>query len=159
VAEHFSDYDKFFLSLSQARKSRAGKTFEHILKPLFDKCNIPYSFQAVVNGKPDFIIPDRESYLQAPQNTLVVTAKRTVRERWRQIATEGARGFRFYLATIDKKISKNTLDEMSQNQVSLLIPQPVIDEIEIYQNHNIIYSYETLFKKLIPHCLDLWENR
>ena len=100
------DYNKFFLSLSQARKSRAGKTFEYILKALFDKCEIPYSYQPVVNGNPDFIIPDKESYLDAPQNTLVVTLKRTTKERWRQVSTEGARGYRFFLATIDKKITK-----------------------------------------------------
>jgi len=157
AAQHFSEYDSFFLSLSQSRKSRAGKTFENILKLLLEKCEIPFSFQPDVDdGRPDFIIPGRNEYLEAPQEALVLTAKRTVRERWRQITTEGARGFRFYLATIDENISKKQLDEMNKHQVSLLIPQPIIDKKDIYKNHSIVYSYKDLFNRLIPHCIEFW---
>ena len=158
VTRYFSDYNKFFLSLSQARKSRAGKTFEYILKALFDKCEIPYSYQPVVNGNPDFIIPGKESYLDAPQNTLVVTLKRTTKERWRQVSTEGARGYRFFLATIDKKITNKQLDEMAQNQVTLLIPEHIINEKKIYRDHSIVYNYKELFTRFIPQCLELWNN-
>jgi hypothetical protein len=153
IANQFKDLDKFFLSLAQARRSRAGITFEAIIRLLFEKLDIPHSYQPVVNGKPDFIVPGKEEYLRAPQDTIVVTAKRTVRERWRQITTEGARGYRFFLATIDKDISGTTLNEMAQNQVTLIIPQAIIDEKKVYQNHSVVKNYKYLFDSIIPHCL------
>ena len=146
--------DDFFLSLAQARKSRAGKTFETIIRLLFEKLEIPHSYQPVVNGRPDFIVPGKEEYIRAPQDTIVVTAKRTVRERWRQITTEGARGYRFFLATIDRNISGTTLNEMAQNQVTLIIPQAIIDEKTVYQNHSVIKNYKDLFDSIIPHSLE-----
>ena len=154
AANQFEKLDNFFLSLAQARKSRAGKTFETIIRLLFEKLDIPHSYQPVVNGKPDFIVPGKEEYLRAPQDTIVVTAKRTVRERWRQITTEGARGYRFFLATIDKDISGTTLNEMAQNQVTLIIPQAIIDEKKAYQNHSIVKNYKDLFDSHIPHSLE-----
>ena len=157
VVKYFNEYDSFFLSLAQARKSRAGGTFEKILKGIFDATEIPYSYQAVVNGKPDFIIPGKDQYMQSPQDTLIITLKRTTRERWRQVATEGAKGFRFILATIDKKISQKSLDEMHDNQISLVIPQQIIDEKKVYQDSGIVYNFEWLFNKLIPNTLNLWE--
>ena len=159
VAKHFDDFKKFFMSLSQARRSRAGKTFELILKQVFDYCDIPYSYQPRdVDGRPDFIIPGETGYRQTPQETLVVTAKRTVRERWRQITTEGTRGYRFYLATLDPDISKDTLDEMNRNHVSLIVPKPIIDGNNVYEQSSTIYSYHDLFNRLIPNCLQYWNR-
>ena len=84
---------------------------------------------------------------------MVITAKRTVRERWRQVATEGARGYRFMLATIDDKISQNALNEMRENQITLVIPEQLINETDHYSSSNIIISYKKLFSNYIVNTL------
>ena len=156
IAKRFEEFSEFNMSLSQARRARAGKTFEKILLNYFNKLEIPFSYQPVVNGTPDFIIPSVTGYRTQPQDTLVITAKRTVRERWRQITTEGARGYRFMLATLDHEISKQTLNEMRENQLTLIIPQPIIDKKKHYKNNPVITNYDKLFKKYIPNCLSLF---
>ncbi len=153
ISSRYSELNTFTLSLSQARKSRAGKTFEKILYNFFNKLSIPFSFQPEVDGRPDFIIPGIDDYHNTPQDCLVITAKRTVRERWRQVATEGARGYRFMLATIDDKISKNALNKMRENQITLVIPEQLISDTDHYSSSNIIISYKKLFSNYIVNTL------
>ena len=55
IALYFKVFDKFFLSLAQSRKNRAGKTFENIHNTLFKMLEYPFDEHHVINGKPDFI--------------------------------------------------------------------------------------------------------
>ena len=99
--ESFEELNLFFLSLSQSRKSRAGKAFEVIIKRLFKALDYPFDEQVVINGKPDFLLPGEKHYMAHGADCIIFTAKRTLRERWRQIVTEGIRGLvhRDYLST------------------------------------------------------------
>ena len=105
LSEHFDEFDRFFLSLAQSRKARAGQTFQTIIKTLFRQLDYPFSEQPVIDGKPDFILPSEEHFRKNPVDCIIFTVKRTVRERWRQIVTEGTRGLGFYLASIDRNVS------------------------------------------------------
>jgi len=98
AAKMFSELDKFFLSLTQSRRPRAGMAFEVILKTLFKNMGYPFDEQQVINGKPDFLMPSRDYYERNAMDCIIFTAKRTLRERWRQIVTEGTRGLGFYCA-------------------------------------------------------------
>src|SRR5687768_15409127 len=97
--DHFAGLDKFFLALTQGRRPRAGKAFETLIKRLFIKLDYPFSAQAIINGQPDFVLPSVEHYKRNAMDCIVFTVKRTLRERWRQIVTEGTRGLGFFLAT------------------------------------------------------------
>jgi len=154
--EHFDALDKFFLSIAQSRKARAGKTFERIHNSLFKKLSYPFTEQAVINGKPDFVMPSVDYYRKNPLNCIIFTAKRTLRERWRQIVTEGTRGIGFYLATIDKKISGNQLHEMMNHRIFLVVPKNIKDEY--YSNIENVLSFRMFFEDHLDSKFRIWER-
>ena len=68
VGSMFSDLDRFFLSLTQSRRPRAGGAFEVILKTLVRKLGYPFDEQMVINGKPDFLMPHMQHYKTNPMD-------------------------------------------------------------------------------------------
>lgn len=85
----FADLDKFFVSLGNSRKSRAGGSFERHLAFLLKRLGLPFEEKQVINGEPDFLLPNADLYLSNPADVILMTAKRTLRERWRQVIIEG----------------------------------------------------------------------
>lgn len=154
--DHFNVLDSFFLSIAQSRKSRAGKTFERIHNSLFQKLSYPFTEQAVINGKPDFVMPSVEYYRINPLNCIIFTAKRTLRERWRQIVTEGTRGIGFYLATIDKEVSKNQLHEMLVHRIFLVVPKNI--KREQYSDVENVLSFITFFEDHLDPKVRMWKR-
>ena len=54
--------------------------------------------------------------------------------------------------------SKDTLDEMNRKHVSLIVPKPIIDDNNVYEQSSTIYSFHDLFNRLIPNCLQFWNE-
>ena len=156
IGDYFTTFDKFFLSLSQSRKSRAGNTFESIQNTLFKKLDYPFAYQQIINGKPDFVMPSVEYFLKNPADCIIFTSKRTVRERWKQIISEGAKGARFFLATIDKKLSSNTLQEMRDNRINIVCPEST--KISKYQKEANVYSFGDFFTDHLDPALARWKR-
>ncbi|MHA7812368.1 MAG: type II restriction endonuclease [Phycisphaerales bacterium] len=153
--DHFVALDGLFLSVQQGRKSRAGGTFERILQTLLTKLGYPYTSQPkAIDGKPDFILPSVEHYRANPVDCLIFTAKRTLRERWRQITTEGMRGSQFFLATIDPKIKIRDLSEMLDSRIILVVPSQIkMDKYGEYQN---VISFEKFFEHYLDQAMRRW---
>lgn len=157
LGEHFRVLDRFFLSLAQSRKSRAGKAFEEIHNTLFSRLGYPFTAQAVINGKPDFIMPSKEYYLRNPMDSIIFTAKRTLRERWRQIVTEGTKGLGFYLATIDPDISAEQLREMMNHRIYMVVPADL--KIEKYNGKDNVISFMEFFRDHLDPKMDAWRRK
>ncbi len=158
-AKMFKELDRFFLSLTQSRRPRAGKAFEVILKTLFKKLTYPFDEQQVINGKPDFLMPGREYYDRNAMDCIIFTAKRTLRERWRQIVTEGTRGLGFYLATIDEKVSKNTLEEMKKHRIYLVVPERMKSINSEYKSAENVITFEEFFKYHLDPAVGRWRAK
>lgn len=158
VASKFEEFDKFYLSIAQSRKSRAGKAFEDIIKTLFKRLDYPFAEQQVINGKPDFLMPNREHYDRNPMDCIIFTAKRTLRERWRQIVTEGTRGLGFYLATIDEKVTNSQLNEMLRNRIYLVVPAEIKVVIPYYAAASNVLSFEEFFEHHLDPALSRWRT-
>jgi len=156
LAENFTALDKFFLSLAQGRKARAGSAFELLLRTLFEKLDYPFTSQAVINGKPDFILPSIEHYHRNPMDCIIFTVKRTLRERWRQIVTEGTRGLGFYLATIDDNVSENELGEMLKSRIYLVVPDEMKDGIEHYRDAVNVITFSKFFRDQLDPGMRRW---
>ncbi len=156
LGEYFYSFDKFFLSLSQSRKARSGKTFESITNNLFKSLNYPFDEQIIINGKPDFLMPSEKHYRKNPMDCIIFTTKRTLRERWRQIVTEGTRGLGFYLATIDEKISPITLGEMLKHRIYVVCPQTLKDKC--YNNAVNVLSFRQFFKDHLDPAIKRWKD-
>ena len=105
-----------------------GYSLQNQLAALFDAHKLKYESQAVTGGKnkPDFIFPGSKEYRdrQFRSELLVMLgAKSTLKERWRQILTEAARIPRKHLCTLEPSISKDQTDEIAKHAVQLVVPE------------------------------------
>jgi hypothetical protein len=153
---NFRAIDQFFLSLSQSRRARAGKAFEHIIKSLFDVLGYPYTPHPVINGQPDFLLPSEEHFRNNAMDCIIFTVKRTLRERWRQIVTEGTRGYLFFLATIDEKITTSQLEQIQNHRIYVVVPNRI--RSEVYQNQPNVISFEAFFELHLDPAMNRWRT-
>ncbi|MDD9955412.1 MAG: type II restriction endonuclease [Anaerolineaceae bacterium] len=150
--------DKFFLSLAQGRKARAGGAFETFHNDLFRGLGYPFSEQALINGKPDFLLPSAGHYQKNASDCIIFTVKRTVRERWRLVVTEGTRGLAYFLATIDKDLSRNQLEEMLANRVHLVCPHDIKQQQSAYRSAPNVLSFQDFFQDYLDPAMDRWKR-
>ncbi len=154
LSKYFNIFDKFFLSLGQSRRTRAGSSFETIHNSLFKVLNYKFDEQKVINGKPDFLMPSLRHYKENPMDCIIFTSKRTLRERWRQIVTEGTRGLGFFLATIDTKVSKSQLSEMLSHRIYLVCPKNI--KKKYYSKKANVLSFTQFFKDFLDPAMERW---
>lgn len=134
MSKPFGNIDNFVQVANEVlnrRKSRAGKSLEHHLADIFTRNELIFEEQAVTedNKKPDFLFPNAECYhnLQFPTDDLIVLgAKTTCKDRWRQVLTEANRVDVKFLFTLQQGISKNQLLEMRDSQLKLVVPNKYI---------------------------------
>ncbi len=122
------DLIDFANSILNRRKSRAGKSLEHHLAAIFSANGLHYEQQVVTEGnrRPDFIFPSGKAYHDLTFHTsklIFLGAKTTYKDRWRQILNEADRIGHKYLFTLQQGISKNQLDEMKSEHVTLVVPK------------------------------------
>lgn len=159
IAEEASvELARLFMHLGQSRRSKAGKTFELNLRGLFKRLDYAFDEGPVINGKPDFLMPSKELFKINPAECIIFTAKRTLRERWRQITTEG-KHFRLFLATIDEKVSKSQLSEMLKQQVYLVIPKRKIDGNLAYREAKNVLSFAEFFRDFLDPAAKRWKAK
>ena len=121
--------------------------------------NYPFDEQQVINGKPDFLMPSRAHYDRNPMDCIIFTAKRSLRERWRQIVTEGTRGLGFYLATIDEDISTAQLVEMMNHRIYIVVPSGVKNRVEVYTDAQNVITFEEFFKHHLDPAINRWKDK
>ena len=134
ISRPFGSIDAFVQMANEVlnrRKSRAGKSLEHHLADIFTKNELVFEEQAVTedNKKPDFLFPNAECYhnWQFPADDLIVLgAKTTCKDRWRQVLTEADRVNVKFLFTLQQGISKNQLKEMHDSHLTLVVPRKYI---------------------------------
>lgn len=149
----FSDVESFINIANMVlnrRKSRAGKSLEHHLSAIFSGNKIPYESQVITEGnkKPDFIFPGGKEYhdLRFPSEKLVfLGAKTTCKDRWRQIINEANRIKQKYLFTLQQGVSSQQLEEMSEENVILVIPSEYMSAFPL-RNRDYIWTLEPLAK-------------
>ena len=151
---NFWALDRFFLGLTQGRRPRAGKAFEHVIKVLFKTLGYPYTPQAIINGQPDFLLPSIEHFKKNPMDCIIFTVKRTLRERWRQITTEGTQGHQFFLATIDEKVAAKVLSEILRSRIYLVVPEAI--RAKCYIEMANVISFEGFFLKHLDPAMARW---
>lgn len=126
----FTDVEHFIsasLSVQNRRKSRVGHALEHHLAAVFTAHQLPFGRQVVTEHKTtaDFLFPGAEHYqnLRYPPDALVMlAAKSTCKDRWRQVLAEARRITQKHLFTLEPAISENQTDEMQAHHLQLVIP-------------------------------------
>lgn len=158
VVKGFSDLDRIFLSASQQRKTRAGRSFEFHLSTLLKAGKVRFEEQAILGGRrPDFVLPDKRSMQAKDERTYneaaILSAKTTLRERWKQITHERF-NCAIFLATVDDRVSSQTLNEMQAADIALVVPESLKTSKEAaYNNHSNVISFSDFF------CHELKQKR
>ena len=111
LIDQLPSIDALMLSASQQRKSRAGYSYEHHIEAMLTAGGVPFEKQVIIEAKkrPDFILPSLkfiDSGKPGAETGLILSAKTTLRERWKQVEREkGNRNL--YLTTVDENIAGN----------------------------------------------------
>lgn len=133
IRQGFDDVESFVAfahSVTNRRKSRGGKSLELHAKAIFDEEQLPYSWGQPTENKrtPDFVFPSIDKYhdLKWSRAKLrVLAAKTTCKDRWRQVTTEAAQVPVKHLLTLQEGISADQHDEMREEGVVLVVPEPL----------------------------------
>ena len=158
MGDYFRALDRFFLRLTQGRRPRAGGAFEYLLRELFVRLRYPFASQPIINGQPDFVMPSIEHFRANPPDCIIFTVKRTLRERWRQIVTEGTRGLGFFLATIDEDVAERDLPEMMSSRINLVVPGRIKSARVDYKNAPNVITFEDFFRFYLDPAMDRWRH-
>ena len=154
----FDDLRDFYKSIMQSRSSRAGGSVQNHIAYILTTLGYPFEAQQTLNGKPDFILPCKKLYQTNPAECVLVTAKRTLRERWRQIITEGFKSPQYFLVTIDEKQSKNGLQEMAGHRIYLVVPERLKTKIPSYKAAGNVISIKAFLKGYLDPAMSRWHQ-
>ncbi len=153
--------DALMLSASQQRKSRAGYSYEHHIETMLAGGGIPFEKQVIIEAKkrPDFILPSLafiDSGRPEAATGLILSAKTTLRERWKQVDREkGARAL--YLTTVDENIAGNAIDDMASTGIFLVIPEGLmLSKASEYAGRENVLSFKDFCEKVIQPYMAVW---
>lgn len=157
--ENFPDHIyALTLSNTQSRRSRAGKEFESIIELLLMGAGIPMDSQGNIGkqmfvnkglGKlVDVVSPGVVEFIIDKNDTVLISAKTTLRERWQEVPEEmGRTGAKeMFLATLDESISEEVLSTLYEANIRIVTTKR-IKEKYYSQNKRVLD-----FEKLIEIC-------
>ncbi len=157
LAENFQSLDKFFLSLGQSRHPHVVKTFELLVCKLIATAYAGAA-QAVLVGQPDFILPAIEHFRRTPRDCLVVSVKKNVRDRWRQIVSDSSQPQAFYVATLDEEVSKLDLFEMEASHFHLVVTDRIKNSRQDYRAAPNVITFEDLCTQHLDPAVERWRS-
>ena len=165
IIVEFPKIDAMLLSAAQQRKSRAGYSFEHHIEAMMIDGGVPFEKQVVIEARkrPDFILPSKALYDDAGRTNreaLVLSAKTTLRERWKQVGQE-MKNCDLYLATVDENIAANAIEDMASQGIVLVVPESLKNsDTTEYRKQASVISFESFFRSEIGTVRwPLWERR
>jgi len=132
--------------------------FDGSIRALFKYLGYPFSEQKAINGKPDFVLPSESHFRENPTDCIIFTVKRTLRERWRQIVTEGSRGLLFFLATLDDSQRPSALRQMQDERIYLVVLEGMKESIPPYTTALNVISYEDFFEDYLDPAVERWKR-
>ena len=133
VRQGFDDFKDFITlakSMTQSRRSRAGKALENHLEIVLLDRGVDFSREERTENKnkPDFIFPSIEEYRDKSfpsSNLKMLGVKTTAKDRWRQILPEANRIPRKHLMTLEPNISESQRQQMETENVQLVVPRSI----------------------------------
>jgi len=166
VAEHLRPFYRLFeQSLAQGRMSRAGGSAQLHLDYLLRHLGYAGEFetQQVLNGKVDFLFPSRQAWELDRQRCIVVSVKRSLRERYKQVFEELGitGGLTVYLVitqTLDeakKDLTKEKIDNIRKQNVYLVVRDVVKNNM--FPKENRALSFSQFMTEELPLRRRLWQ--
>lgn len=95
---------------------------------------------------------EKRKYVEA----MVLSAKTTLRERWKQVITEKL-NCALFLATVDDRVSSDAIDDMNTQGIHLVVPESLKKSKETcYEKKINVITFREFFDEEIstkrPHC-------
>ena len=155
------------LSNTQSRRSRAGKEFEDIIELILLGSHVPMDSQGNIGKETfenkglskmvDIVSPGVTEFRANKRNTVLVSAKTTLRERWQEVPEEmGRTGAReMFLATLDEKISANVLKTLYEANIQVVTTKFIKDKY--YRDNSRVLSFEQLIQISLDNAKH-WEE-
>jgi len=155
---NYQNIQDFFKSISQSRMTRAGGSFENHVKYLFESLKYPFDSQTIPNGKVDYVIPSEKAFRKNRMACVVISIKRTLRERWKQVVGElsSTNAGRIYMMTADEDISSSKIGEMQKHNVNLVIWDKL--KKEKFNKHFNVIGFSQFIKIDLPSSKKLWKQ-
>lgn len=156
------EIDALMLSAGQQRKSRAGYSYEHHIEAMLRDGGIPFEKQVILESKkrPDFILPSLafvDSGHADAGTGLILSAKTTLRERWKQVEREMG-GRSLFLTTVDENIAGNAIEDMASIGVRLVIPESLLKAKETeYAGHPNVMGFGRFCHEFVKPYLSSWK--
>ncbi|MBL0849116.1 MAG: hypothetical protein EU981_03430 [Candidatus Liberibacter ctenarytainae] len=165
---------QLFLSNTQSRRSRAGKTFEEIIYYLYERLNYSFDSQKrvgkktssqYVGGRADSILPGIDQLKKSRDNetsfnyVVIGTMKTTLRERWQEVVEERDNSHIpvIHLLTIDSNISEEKAQHIAGHNIVLVVLSNVKEREFLKRIQNVI-SFEMYFFTVLPDIFSYWKN-
>jgi hypothetical protein len=152
IVDAVPEIDAIMLSASQQRKSRAGYSFEHQIEAMLTAAAVPFGKQVVMDAtkrRPDFILPSLPHFrrpLEGADRGMILSAKTTLRERWKQVENEMGGGADLYLATVDENIAASAIEAMAAMNIRLVVPETLRKSKDTeYGRHANVLDFATFF--------------
>jgi hypothetical protein len=119
---------QFSLSVQNRRKSRMGLALENHLAAVFQALKIRFDAQAPTEhgNTVDFLFPSSAEYHDdtwVAENLIMLAAKATCKDRWRQVLAEAEKIRRKHLITLEPAISPMQTAQMKAAELQLVIPK------------------------------------
>lgn len=139
VNKGFESIDDFVAraqTILQRRKARSGRSLELHAREIFleedlaEGKEFSHQPESEADKRPDFLFPSEASYKDRnfPEKKLrMLAVKTTCKDRWRQIINEADRIARKHLLTLQEGVSESQFREMTDAQVQLVVPKPLIE--------------------------------
>lgn len=147
---------QIFLSISQSRKARGGRDFELQIGRMLDYANVPYQ-KIARQTRTDFMVPNDKRFTENRNAALVLSAKRTLRERWREVTEElfNLRSPNVYLLTADYDVTSGHVSQICDHYNIHLV---VWDETKIskFPSNHLVLGYSRLMNEVVPTFEQRW---
>jgi len=71
------------------------------------------------------------------------------------VVTEANKGYGFFLATIDEKVSQSQIEQMARHKVFMVVPQKLKNEK--YSGYYSVLSFEEFFARHLDPAMQRWQ--
>ena len=146
-------YTEYFKSILNRRRSRMGRSLEHHVAAVLDEFGISYAHGATTEkgNKPDFLFPSEDFYHDAAMDDpvlMMLGAKSTCKDRWRQVLPEAEKISRKHLLTLQPRISEPQTEQMRVANVQLVVPLAIQQETYSSSQQEWVWSVRDFIEEV-----------
>jgi hypothetical protein len=145
-----------FLSVSQSRKQRGGKDFEYEIRTLLELARIPYEAQSR-RERADFLFPSSAMLQTERPKAVLLSVKRTLRERWQQVVRElqDINCPNTYLATAEDTVAPSVVEGITTHNIYVVVWEEV-KRVQ-FPSTGMVVGYNQFIQRVTGLFLPQWD--